>query len=210
MTTRPPRRDRPPSDECPDITHLTTHFLVTDSITKCSNNIVATITFAITDHNGSLIHTTIIIFCLATRQKQSIKINHLNNHKHVLQCADITSPNDFANESLKVVGSRARAHVRCDLIAGVVVCVSVVVCVQCGRNNMKVLSGPRPSLGAALFHLHLLEYFIKPSVERAPDSVPCRITDNDNSYRSIVVASLFQNMKTMVFSTRGLTFCYLI
>lgn len=86
--------------------------LVTNSITKRSNNIVATITFAITDHNGSLIHTTIIIFCLATRQKQSIKINHLNNHKHVLQCADITSPNDFANESLKVVGSRARAHVR--------------------------------------------------------------------------------------------------
>lgn len=36
--------------------------------------------------NGCLIHTAIIIFCLATRQKQSIKINHLNNHKHVLQC----------------------------------------------------------------------------------------------------------------------------
>lgn len=145
--------------------NLTTHFLVTDSITKRSNYIVVDITFAIPGYNSNLIHTAIIIFCLATRQKQSIKINHLNNYKHVLQCADITSPNDFANESLKVVRSRA-AHVRCDLIVAVVVCVRASVCVLCGRNNMKVLSGPRPSLGPCSFHLHLLLCFIKPSVEK--------------------------------------------
>lgn len=95
------------SDECAELTNMTTHFLVTDSITKCSNYIVAELTFAILEHNSSLIHTATIIFCLATRRKQSIKINHLNNHKYVLQCTDITSPNGFANESLKVVGSRA-------------------------------------------------------------------------------------------------------
>lgn len=112
---------RPNIDWCMYQVDLTTHFLVTDSITKRSNYIVVDITFATPAYNGSLIHTAIIIFCLATRQKQSIKINHLNNYKHVLQCADITSLNDFANESLKVLRSRA-AHVRGDLIGAAVVC----------------------------------------------------------------------------------------
>lgn len=120
------------SDGCKHRIYLTSHFLVTHSITKRLNCIVAEITFAIPNHNSSLIHTT-IIFCLATRQKQSIKINHLNNHKHVVQCADITSPNDFANESLKVVGSRARSmSVRSNQAHN-----STTLCLQNGTLNKK-------------------------------------------------------------------------